>query len=171
MSIALLVARLILGLGLSAHGAQKLFGWFGGYGPAGTGGFFENSLGFRPGIAFAVAAGLGEFLGGLLVATGSLGPIGPGLMIVVMMTAILTVHFGKPFFVDKGGPELPLMYAAGALTFAFVGFGAYSLDSALGLNILASDGARWIVVGIAVVLGCINYAISKMPGSRPVPVP
>ncbi|HEY8370791.1 MAG TPA: DoxX family membrane protein, partial [Thermodesulfobacteriota bacterium] len=63
MDAALLIARLILGLGLAAHGAQKLFGWFGGYGIKGTGGFMET-LGFRPGALFAVAAGLGEVGGG-----------------------------------------------------------------------------------------------------------
>jgi len=63
VSIALLIARLILGLGLAAHGAQKIFGWFGGYGPKGTGDFFEG-IGWRPGVLFAVAAGLGELTGG-----------------------------------------------------------------------------------------------------------
>ena len=66
MSIALLIVRLILGLGLAAHGTQKLFGWFGGHGLDGTGGFFEN-LGFRPGKMFALMAGLGETAGGLSV--------------------------------------------------------------------------------------------------------
>lgn len=59
MDTGLLTARLILGLALSAHGVQKLFGWFGGYGFRGTGGFLD-SLGFRPGALFALAAGLGE---------------------------------------------------------------------------------------------------------------
>src|ERR1700730_4389884 len=66
MDAGLLLARLIVGFGLSAHGAQKLFGWFGGHGLKGTGGFFE-SVGFRPGVLFALAAGLGELGGGLLM--------------------------------------------------------------------------------------------------------
>lgn len=171
MSVALLIARLVLGLALASHGAQKLFGWFGGYGLAGTGGWLESSLGFRPGLAFAAAAGLGEFLGGVLTAAGFLGPIGPGLMILVMVTAILTVHLGKPFFVDKGGPELPLIYAAGALAIMFAGFGVYSIDNIIGWNILPTTADRWIIVGIAIVLSLINYAISKAPRSKPVPVP
>ena len=65
MSIAFLIVRLILGLGMTAHGTQKLFGWFGGPGIAGTSGAFEG-LGFRPGTAFALTAGLGETIGGLL---------------------------------------------------------------------------------------------------------
>src|SRR5580704_3862542 len=63
----LLVARIVLGLLIAGHGAQKLFGWFGGYGLAGTGGFFEG-IGFRPGQVFAFFAGLGEAGGGLLMA-------------------------------------------------------------------------------------------------------
>ena len=77
MWTGLLVARMVLGLLIAAHGAQKLFGWFGGYGLAGTGGFFEQ-LGFRPGRFFAATAGTTEVVGGLLVAFGLLGPIGPG---------------------------------------------------------------------------------------------
>src|ERR1041384_2571298 len=80
----LLVARLALGLTLAAHGAQKLFGWFGGYGIAGTGGFFEQ-IGFRPGRLFAATAGLTELAGGLLVALGLLGPVGPALIVSVMI--------------------------------------------------------------------------------------
>jgi hypothetical protein len=83
MDFPLFIARLILGLGLAAHGAQKLFGWLGGYGIKGTGGFFE-SLGFFPGPLFALAAGLGELGSGLLTAVGLLSPVGPGLIIVVI---------------------------------------------------------------------------------------
>ena len=72
MDFGLLVARLVFGITMSAHGAQKLFGWFGGYGISGTGQFFE-SIGFRPGRVLAIAAGLGEVAGGLLVALGLLG--------------------------------------------------------------------------------------------------
>jgi uncharacterized membrane protein YphA (DoxX/SURF4 family) len=82
----LLIARLVLGLAICAHRAQKLFGWFGGYGPKGTGGFFE-SLGFRPGVFFAVAAG--ELVGGLLAALGFLGSISPALIILVMLVAVI----------------------------------------------------------------------------------
>src|SRR5207253_3542372 len=82
----LLLPRLVIGLVMAAHGSQKLFGWFGGYGIAGTGGFFE-SVGFRPGRVLATAAGLGETVGGLLVAVGLLGPIGPAVMLSLMIVA------------------------------------------------------------------------------------
>ncbi len=160
MTLALLIVRLFVGLGLAAHGAQKLFGWFGGYGIKGTGGFFE-SLGFRPGALFALAAGLGEFGGGLLTALGLGGPIGPALIIMVMLVAILTVHLGHGFFVTKNGVELPLTYIAGALAVAFAGPGAYSADALLGINSIWSESSRWIVIAIAIVLALGNLAVRR----------
>ena len=76
MAIGLLLVRLVFGGLMAAHGSQKLFGWLGGYGLTGTGTFFEQ-LGFRPGRLFAAAAGMTEVLGGVLVAVGFGGPIGP----------------------------------------------------------------------------------------------
>src|SRR5678815_1050474 len=87
MDIGLLVLRLAVGLTMAAHGGQKLFGWFGGYGIAGTGGFLE-SLGFRPGKVHAGLAGTAELLGGLLIALGLLTPVGAALVIAVMVVAI-----------------------------------------------------------------------------------
>ena len=83
MEVGLFALRTVVGLLMSAHGAQKLFGAFGGYGIEGTGGFLET-LGFRPGRAFAVAAGMSEFAGGLLIAAGFLGPIGPALVLATI---------------------------------------------------------------------------------------
>src|ERR1700704_1759355 len=102
MSVALLLARLFFGLAIAAHGAQKLFGWFGGYGIAGTGGFFET-LGFRPGKLFAKLASLGEITGGLLTVLGLLGPVGPALMISVMIVAALSVHRTHGLFAATNG--------------------------------------------------------------------
>src|SRR5881394_2627131 len=102
--LGLLVLRVVLGLIFAAHGSQKLFGWFGGYGLAGTGGFME-SLGFRPGKTFATAAGLSEFSGGLLLALGFLGPVGPALILSVMVVAVITVHAKNGFFVSNNGIE------------------------------------------------------------------
>lgn len=160
MAMALLVARLLLGGALFAHGAQKLFGWFGGYGVKGTGGFME-SLGFRPGALFATAAGLGEAGGGLLTAFGLGGPIGPALIIMVMIVAILSVHAPKGFWASNGGYELNTMNIAGALTLAFVGFGPFSLDAAFGAGEIWTDAARWIVIGAAVVLALGNMAVRR----------
>lgn len=155
-----------MGLGLAAHGAQKLFGWFGGYGLKGTGGYFETALGYRPGILFAAAAGLGEFGGGLLTALGLLNPIGPALVVMVMLVAALTVHIRNGFFSSNNGYELPLMYLAGALAIAFVGPGAYSVDDTIGFTAFADPGRTWIILAIAVVLALINTVIR-----RPAPAP
>jgi putative oxidoreductase len=161
MATGLLIVRLIVGLGLAAHGAQKLFGWFGGYGLKGTGGYFESVLGYRPGIVFAAGAGLGEFGGGLLTALGLLNPIGPALIVMVMVVATLTVHIKQGFFNSNNGYELPLAYIAGALAIAFVGSGAYSLDDVLGLGTFADAGRTWLIMAIAVVLALINTVIRR----------
>jgi putative oxidoreductase len=86
MDVAFLIVRIVVGLGLAAHGAQKLFGWFGGHGVAGTGQFFE-ALGFRPGRLFALGAGLGEFGGGVLTFLGLWGALGPALIVTVLLNA------------------------------------------------------------------------------------
>lgn len=164
MAIALLIARILLGGGLFAHGAQKLFGWFGGYGLKGTGGFFE-SLGFRPGPMFAAAAGLGEAGGGLLTILGLGGPIGPALIIMVMLVAILTVHLKNGFFASGNGYELNLMIIGGALALAFAGPGAISIDAAFGIDGVWNDPGRWIVVGVGVILALANLAVRRTAGS------
>jgi putative oxidoreductase len=165
MDIALIIVRLVIGLGLAAHGAQKLFGWFGGYGLAGTGGFFEG-LGFRPGKLFAAAAGLGEVGGGLLIALGIGGALGPALLVMVMLVAIATVHITKGFFVSNGGWELNAAYISVALLLAFTGFGAYSLDRALGLTVLTEPRQAWIALGAAVVLALLNL-LARRPTASP----
>lgn len=162
MDAALLIVRLIIGLGLAVHGAQKLFGWFGGHGIAGTGGWFE-SIGFRPGKLFATAAGLGEFVGGLLVALGLLGSVGPALVLAVMLTAILTVHIKNGFLAAGNGWELPVLYIAGAFALPFVGFGAYALDAAFGSAVLADQRSAWILYGIAVLVALANAAARRAP--------
>ncbi len=166
LSAGLLIARLVFGLGIAAHGAQKLFGWFGGYGLAGTGGFFE-SLGFRPGKAFAAAASLNELGGGLLVALGLLGPIGPALMISVMVVAIPVMHWRNGFFVANNGIELPLLYATGALALAFIGFGQYSLDAVLGLAGLTSPAFAAGAVIVGGLGGLTMLALRRPPVAKP----
>src|SRR6185369_16658530 len=160
MDAGLLIARLIVGLGLAAHGTQKLFGWFGGHGLTGTGGFFE-SLGFRPGVLFALAAGLGELGGGLLTAAGFLGPVGPALITVVMLVAILTVHRANGFFASANGVEMPLMYLTAALPLAFTGAGSYSVDARLGFDALRGPTVAWIALAAAIVVALINVALRR----------
>ncbi len=167
MDVGLLITRVILGLALAAHGAQKLFGWFGGHGLTGTGRAFE-SLGFRPGPLFALAAGLGELGGGLLTAAGLLGPAGPALVIVVMLVAMLGVHRSNGFFAQNNGIELPLAYLTAALAVAFAGPGSYSLDRVVGLGGLGRPATVWLAVAGAVVLALVNLALRR---GAPAPPP
>jgi len=157
MDTGILIARLVVGLVMAAHGSQKLFGWFGGYGIAGTGGFLE-SLGFRPGRLFAMAAGASEVMGGLLVALGLFGPLGPAMIIAVMIVAIVTVHW-HGLFAQNNGFELPLLYVAAAAAIALIGNGAYSLDAALGLS--WRPEVVWTVLTLGVVGGFANLAVRK----------
>lgn len=166
MNTVLLIARLYFGLGLAAHGVQKLFGWYGGGGLKGTGEFMVK-LGFPSGRFFATAAALGEAAGGLLVALGLFGPIPPALMIVVMITAVLTVHVRNGFFASKNGVEVPLLYAMGAFALAFTGPGAFSLDRIFGLLWLSSERLAWLAVALAVAVALANYAVSRAPARPP----
>jgi len=162
-SVGLLVARVVFGLVMSAHGAQKLFGWFGGHGLDGTGGFFE-SLGFHPGRLFALLAGASEFTGGALLALGLFGPVGPALMIAVMITAAFTVHWQNGLFGMNNGIEMPLLYFAGAVALAFTGPGVFSLDRVFGLQALWSLNVVIVVLAIGILGGAGNLVARQQHG-------
>jgi len=132
MSIALglLIIRLVVGLSFMAHGAQKLFGWFGGYGPKGTGGWME-SMGMKPGVLMAVMAGLMELIGGLLLASGLFTVIGAVLIIATMLGAIVKVHGPNGYWATANGYEYNLLLIAVAVGLALIGAGDYSLDAIL----------------------------------------
>jgi putative oxidoreductase len=158
MDSGLLLARLVFGLLMAGHGTQKLFGWFGGYGLSGTGGFFEQ-LGFRPGRFFAAMAGATELVAGLLVAFGLLGPLGPALIVSVMLVAMATVHWQHGVWATNNGVEVPLLYAVAAVALALTGFGGYSLDAALALT--WSSEVAWLALGLGALGGVANLAIRK----------
>jgi putative oxidoreductase len=160
MDLGLLVARLVLGPLMAAHGAQKLLGWFGGHGLSGTSGFFE-SLGFRPGRLFAAAAAVGEVASGLLVAFGLFGPVGPALMISVMIVAAVSVHWHNGVFAMSNGIEVPLLYATGALALAFTGPGRFSLDAALGLRSLWTPATTAVVLAVGIMGGIANLGLRR----------
>src|ERR1700758_1582065 len=102
MNVGLLLLRLAVGLTIAAHGAQKLFGWFGGPGLDGTGQFLET-IGFRTGRGQEAMAGLAEMVGGLLLTLGLLTPLGAAAVIIVMIVAIFSVHINKGFFGQNVG--------------------------------------------------------------------
>jgi putative oxidoreductase len=163
MDTGLFVARLVIGPLMAAHGAQKLLGWFGGYGLAGTAGFFEG-LGFRPGRLFAAAASVAEIASGLLVALGLLGPVGPAIMLSVMVVAS-SVHWPN-IFAQSNGIEVPFLYAGAATALALTGYGAYSLDAALGLTPLWTSGLTWTALALGVLGGVANLGLRR-PANAP----
>lgn len=150
MELGLLVLRVVVGLLFVGHGTQKLFGWFGGHGIEGTAGFMD-SLGMRPGRRHAVAAGLAETGGGLLLALGLLTPLAALMMISVMVVAVATVHYRNGVWNTSQGYELNLVYVVAAFAVTAIGAGDWSLDGVLGLDIA---GAAWGVVAlVAGILG------------------
>ena len=158
MEIGLLVLRVALGLTLAAHGAQKLFGWFGGFGLKGTGQWLE-SIGMVPGRVQALFAGLAETGGGLLLALGLLTPLAAGVVVAVMLVAVGTVHLKAGFWATKGGYEYNLLIAIAALSLAFTGAGALSLDAVLGLPFA---GARWGLLALAAgVIGGVLPLVTR----------
>ena len=161
MSLGLLLLRAVFGLTLAAHGSQKLFGSFGGGGPAGTTKFFR-SLGFRAPLLMALAAGLGELAGGLLFALGLLTPLAALILTVVMLNAIGTVHWKKGFFNSAGGYEFNLAIIATAVAITATGPGRYSLDGALGWS-EAISGPWWAlgVIGLAAVVAVVTQTIGR----------
>ena len=147
MGFGLLLLRVVLGLTLAAHGAQKLFGWFGGSGLEGTAGWLE-SLHLRPATAWARIAGGSEFGGGLLTALGFLNPLGPIAAMGAMSVAWAKVHLGNPVWGTKGGAELPLTNIAVLSALTLAGPGKLSIDSMLGIRVPR-------LIGLTALLGML----------------
>ena len=128
--LAPLVLRVVVGGIFAAHGAQKLFGWFGGYGLEGTGQFF-GSIGLQPGYLMALLAGAAEFFGGLALVLGLLVRGAAAALAFAMVIAIFAVHWSKGFFASVGGYEYALALLAASVSLLFSGAGRYSVDAAL----------------------------------------
>ncbi len=156
MDLALLVLRIVVGLYVGAHGAQKLFGWFNGPGLTRTEGFLGGMLGFRPAGLWAPAVGLAEFGGGLLMTLGLLGPLGPIGVASSMITATMVVHWAKGPWGSEGGYEQTLTNLATAVAVAIAGVGGYSVDSWLGISIpvwISEVVAALALIGVLLAIG------------------
>lgn len=153
-----LILRVVVGAVIAVHGAQKLLGWFGGGGLNATATLFA-SLGFRPPRPYAICAGATELVGGLLLVTGFLTPLGSAAVVGMMLAAIVTVHGSKGFSNTKGGWEFNATLAASAWALAFTGPGRASLDEQADLTF---RGGGW---GLA-ALGIAFVATITVLGSR-----
>jgi putative oxidoreductase len=163
MSYGLLLLRAFTGLAFFGHGTQKLFGWWGGYGPQGTGGFFA-SQGYRSGVAMAVLAGLAEAGGGTLLALGLLTPLACTLIAIVMLNAIFAVTLKRAFM---AGSELELTYLVIAISLAATGPGRFSIDRAIGLDDNVSG--LWWGVEALVVAAVVSFVTLTFFHSKPAP--
>jgi len=158
MQLGRLLLRAVVGEVFVVHGTQKLFGWFGGYGPAGTGQFFE-SVGLRPGRRNAVAAGVTETTGGVLIAAGLATPAAAAGLTAVMITALRTVIWKDGIKPATG--EFEMLLAAAALALADIGPGPWSLDAALGRE---RHGLGWALAALGA--GAAGSAMAIEAGRR-----
>jgi putative oxidoreductase len=162
MSYGILLLRVVVGLAFVGHGTQKLFGWFGGYGPQGTGGFFA-SQGYRAGVVMAVAAGLCETVGGTLLALGFATPLAGTLLAIVMINAIGSVTLKRAFML---GSELEIAYLTIAVSLAATGPGRFSIDRAIGWDDNIS-GLWWGVAALvsAAIVSAVTLTLAR---TRPI---
>ena len=150
--LAPFIVRLAQGSFMAGHGAQKLFGAFGGPGLEGTSQFMEM-LGLKPGRPWATVAGLSEFGGGVLTALGLLNPLGPLGVMGSMAMATTKAHWGKPIWVTEGGAELPVLNLAVSTALMIREPDKYSLDRVLGIRL-----PTWIgPLGLAGILLTVRY--------------
>ena len=167
MKLGLTALRATVGAVFFAHGAQKLFGWFGGPGLDGVAKGFD-AIGLRPGKRNALIAGASEVGGGTLLATGLLTPLAAAANIGVQSQAIRSVHREKGFFAVQGGYEFNLTLIAAAFALADVGPGAWSLDRALGTE---RSGPLWALAALGAGLAGPHLLERLAPASAPTPAP
>jgi putative oxidoreductase len=163
-ALGILILRLGIGLILAAHGAQKLFGVWGGPGMAKWAESVQR-LRIRPAHPWAWIAALSEFAGGLLLALGLLSPLGGLAIIGAMLVAIATVHLANGFWNAKRGYEFNLSIIVAAAALALTGPGPYSLDSALGIHL--PEPLTLIVGTVGLIVGVSATLLSRGPQPNP----
>jgi putative oxidoreductase len=162
-SFGLLILRVVVGLILAAHGAQKLFGWWGGPGMAGWV-QVVTKLRIRPAAPWAWIAALSEFGGGLLLALGLLSPLGSLAIAGAMLVAIATVHWANGLWNGKRGYEFNLTLLASVTALALTGPGTYSLDQAIGIHL--PEPLTLVVGTIALIVGVAATLASRRPAAE-----
>jgi putative oxidoreductase len=165
MAYGILFLRVVVGLTLAGHGAQKLFGWFGGHGPRGTAGFF-GSLGFKPPLAMALIAGSSE-AAGFAFALGFLTPFAALAMASVMVVAIGSVHWRNGFWAGNGGYEFNLALWTVAIAVSAAGPGRFSIDHALGW----ADNLSGVWWGVGVLVGSLAGGLLVLSTRQTPPEP
>ena len=156
----ILILRLVIGLTLAAHGAQKLFGWFGGSGINGWAGAM-NRMRIRPAVPWAWASALAEFLGGIGLALGFLTPLPSFAIAGAMLVAIALVHWPKGFFNSKGGFEFNLSILGAVAAVALIGPGPISFDAALRIHL--PEPATLVVMTVLTLLGVGTALLTRTP--------
>ena len=167
MRFALFLLRAVIGALFIGHGAQKVLGKFGGYGPEGTGQFFD-SIGLKPGKAMAMAAGGTEMGGGALLTLGLATPAAQAGLTSVMAAAVWTVHKDKGIWVSDGGYEYNLVLVAALFALTAAGPGALSFDEAMGME---RTGLGWALLGLLCGIGGAAGIITSGQSAGEVPPP
>jgi len=159
IDLSFLILQLGVGLTFAAHGAQKLFGWWGGPGLAGWEGAMRH-MGFRPTRLFALTSALVELVGGLMLAVGFLTPLAAGALVAQAVVIIGHVHWSHGFFNSKSGIEFPLLLGVGAAAVGLAGGSSLSVDGALGIAVDPAIRLGLVVLGI--VAGLVALAIPRL---------
>lgn len=167
MSVGRLVERGLIGGLFIGHGTQKLFGWFGGPGRAGTEGMM-SAIGMHPAKANALAAGVTETAGGALIAAGLATPAAAAALTGVMTTAIKKVHLPNGVWASNGGWEYNAVLIAAVTALAEAGPGDLSLDHVLGIEV---SGPKWafgaLALGVGTALATMALAGRAQPTEAP----
>ena len=162
VAAGLLILRLVIGVIMIGHGAQKVFGWWGGPGLAGWTQAMTR-MRIRPPQAWAYISAFGEVAGGTLLILGFLTPLACAAIAGSMLVAIYLVHLPKGFWVSKGGYEFNLSILGAIVALALIGPGAVSVDAALRINL--SQPLVLIALAIAVIAGVAAALLSRTPAA------